>query len=302
MTRFSLRIQAVLYNESPDAIARSLESIRASAENWIGGEGEPPRIAIAYGDASPARLFDDAGIAQLQAAAGEAVQIEYRFFDENTGYGKGHNLLAQDARDDYLVLINPDIVFAPRCLERLAETARRDASIGAVEARQTPLENARWFDLQSGETDWAAGACLLVRRQAFYQAGGFDTDTFFMYCEDVDLSWAIRRAGFRVVCQPAAIAFHPHRLSERGAWEPNETERRNDALGKLLLARKWSANKVLRSLLAIFTWDDCPEHRQAVADFRAREKSGALPMPLANGAKAATWHGNDHTGYRKTTR
>ncbi len=53
------------------------------------------------------------------------------------------------------------------------------------------------------------GCALLARRSAFARAGGFDP-SFFMYYEDTDLSWRLRRAGYRLRYQPASVIRHVH--------------------------------------------------------------------------------------------
>ena len=54
---------------------------------------------------------------------------------------------------------------------------------------------------------WLSGACLLVRRSAFVEVGGFD-DRFFMYFEDVDLGERLANAGHRVLYVPTAAVSH----------------------------------------------------------------------------------------------
>ena len=57
------------------------------------------------------------------------------------------------------------------------------------------------------DVDWLVGAALLVRGEALTALGGFDPQ-FFMYSEETDLCRRIRRAGWRVVYDPAAIVIH----------------------------------------------------------------------------------------------
>ncbi len=56
------------------------------------------------------------------------------------------------------------------------------------------------------------GRLCLVRREAFESVGGFD-EGYFMYVEDLDLCWRLRRAGWRVLYEPAADAVHHQGLS-----------------------------------------------------------------------------------------
>jgi GT2 family glycosyltransferase len=55
--------------------------------------------------------------------------------------------------------------------------------------------------------DWLTGAALLVRREVFEAAGGFDT-AFFMYSEEVDLLRRFADRGWQTWFEPAAGATH----------------------------------------------------------------------------------------------
>lgn len=60
-----------------------------------------------------------------------------------------------------------------------------------------------------GEAEWLSGACYIVRREVVEQVGGYDADTFpTMYGEDVEWCWRIRRAGWRIAFDPAAVVTH----------------------------------------------------------------------------------------------
>jgi N-acetylglucosaminyl-diphospho-decaprenol L-rhamnosyltransferase len=60
--------------------------------------------------------------------------------------------------------------------------------------------------------DWVSGACLLARRTAFEELGGFD-EAYFMYAEDVDLCWRAGRAGWSVLYVPSAEVTHRQGVS-----------------------------------------------------------------------------------------
>ena len=57
------------------------------------------------------------------------------------------------------------------------------------------------------DIDWASGAMLFLRRSALTSVGGWD-ERYFMYMEDVDLCWRLRRLGWRVAYEPGGRAIH----------------------------------------------------------------------------------------------
>jgi hypothetical protein len=109
-----------------------------------------------------------------------------------------------------------------------------------AEAIQFPAEHPKTYDPVTLETAWASGACLGIPRQVFEATGGFD-EAFFMYCEDVDLSWRARAHGIAVLTVPNALFLHAvtNRPDQRGT-------RRNMLVSGLLLARKWGADGFAR--------------------------------------------------------
>jgi hypothetical protein len=58
-----------------------------------------------------------------------------------------------------------------------------------------------------GGDDFPAGAALLLRMDAFVEAGGFD-ESFFMYSEETDLCRRIRERGWRILLCPDAVFVH----------------------------------------------------------------------------------------------
>jgi N-acetylglucosaminyl-diphospho-decaprenol L-rhamnosyltransferase len=57
------------------------------------------------------------------------------------------------------------------------------------------------------DVDWVSGAIVFLRRAAVDSVGGWD-ERYFMYMEDVDLCWRLRRLGWRVAYDPAGTAVH----------------------------------------------------------------------------------------------
>jgi GT2 family glycosyltransferase len=126
----------------------------------------------------------------------------------NNGFARGMNLLASQSESEFMFLLNPDAQLETGCLEALLSRARVDDRVGICDARQTPREHPKAWDPSTGETTWCSGAAALVRRKAFEDVGGFDERLFFMYCEDVDLSWKLWLKGWKCVYEPAAVIQH----------------------------------------------------------------------------------------------
>jgi N-acetylglucosaminyl-diphospho-decaprenol L-rhamnosyltransferase len=66
------------------------------------------------------------------------------------------------------------------------------------------------------DVEWVVAACLVIRRSAFEEIGGFN-ERFFLYFEDVDLSVRLRATGYRVRYDPTVKASHEHRAASRSS-------------------------------------------------------------------------------------
>lgn len=270
----SVSIQSVLYRTDPLAVERTLEALdRSAALGVTEGLGGP--VSVTLGDASPDRVLSDDQLDAFRECFTALTDVHYEFFDENTGTAKGHNRLAAGGTSAYIVTSNPDIVPDRRALWRMLALFD-DPATGMVEAKQTPVEHPKEYDTATGETGWAATAFAMTPRDLFDELGGFDEETFFMYCDDVDYSWLVREAGRKVVFQPAAVVFHDKRLSLDGAWQPTSAERYYSAQAALLMAHKWSREDVVERIAASFAASDVHEFVDAVEEFERRRTEGLL--------------------------
>ena len=163
---------------------------------------------------------------------------------ENLGYGRAANVGAAGATQPWLLVVNPDIVWHPGSLDVLLDAAARYPEAGSFgpillnpdgtvypSARELPSlkqgvghalfarlwKNNPWTagyrrSQESAErtertAGWLSGACLLVRRTAFEQLGGFDP-AYFMFFEDVDLGGRLGAAGWSNLYVPTAVVTH----------------------------------------------------------------------------------------------
>ncbi|MDI2099400.1 hypothetical protein [Ruicaihuangia caeni] len=283
----SLVIQQVLYRNDADGLIRAAEAL-ANSVKWAREDGVIGDWTLALGDCSPQPALTGSevdGIRSHVEQAGGTLTVE--FFDENLGHGGGHNRLAKSTTGDLLLVLNPDSMLGADSVGALARTVAGD--IALADGRQIPFEHPKEYDPRSFDTSWASGACSMLQRQAFDQVGGFDHETFFMYCDDVDLSWRLRLAGHRVVHEPAARVFHDKRLSTAGDMQASDTERYYSAEAAVLLPFKYSRPDIARSILKQFEAEGSDVARRVVAEVARREREGTMPAPLDAEHRIATF-------------
>jgi GT2 family glycosyltransferase len=292
----TLSVQSVLYGTEPSTVAHVAASV-ANSSSWALDAGVISAWQFAVGDSSPvpslsAAEVDD--IAEACALAGGA--FSYEFFDANLGHGGGHNQLSTHSATDLLLFLNPDALLAPDTLTELVLSL--GDGVGATDGRQVPLEHPKNFAEGSGDESWASGACLLTRRSVFDAIGGFDTETFFMYCDDVDYSWRVKLAGHRVVYSPAARVFHDKRLDLTGSYHPGDAEIYYSAEAAILLAHKYSNPRRVRSLLTRFRAEGSAPALKAAFEFEARRSAGTLPTPIDTDHRVAQFVGDNYAEHR----
>ncbi len=130
-----------------------------------------------------------------------------------SGFAANHNVLFHAANPrDYFVIINPDCIAQHQSIEFLLTRKQKieskgEKKVGIVEGRQWPYEHPKEYDVLSLETPWASGAFCLIDANFYRGIGGMD-DTYFLYVEDVDLSWQAWLNGYSVIYEPKAFVTH----------------------------------------------------------------------------------------------
>jgi N-acetylglucosaminyl-diphospho-decaprenol L-rhamnosyltransferase len=130
--------------------------------------------------------------------------------------GTGAALLARFAAEPDLAAVgpalrNPDGTRYPSARRHPANVdAAGHAVLGRVRPRNRFTRRYRQLDVdwtKPRDVDWVSGAMLFLRRSAVDSVGGWD-ERYFMYLEDVDLCWRLRRMGWRIAYEPAGEATH----------------------------------------------------------------------------------------------
>lgn len=165
----------------------------------------------------------------------------------NLGYARAANLGIATTRAPFVAVCNPDLVVAAgtaaamlSALERPGvvavgpKTLDPDGSVYPSARRLPGVVDAvghgvlvlfdpgnrftrRYRELDADperarDVDWVSGAAVWLDRDALDEVGGWDED-YFMYVEDVDLCWRLRRAGHRIAYEPAGQVVHVGGLS-----------------------------------------------------------------------------------------
>lgn len=157
----------------------------------------------------------------------------------NFGFARANNQALNLATGRYLLLLNPDTKVNPGAVERLISFMNAHPEAGGAGAqlinsdgsKQNSIANfpslatellnknlLRWlFPKQfpgkernyseSVEVDSVIGACMMVRREALEKVGLFDED-YFLFLEETDWCYRMKRAGWKIYHVPRAEVYH----------------------------------------------------------------------------------------------
>ena len=158
----------------------------------------------------------------------------------NIGFAGANNQAIQKSRGRYVLLLNPDTEVKSRALEMLRSFMEDHPQIGAAGARllnpdgtlqpscypAPTLSRELWrlfhldalwpyarydmgdWDLDTPrEVDMVKGACVMLRREAMDEVGLLDGD-YFMYSEEMDLCYRLRKHDWKVYWAPQAVVTH----------------------------------------------------------------------------------------------
>lgn len=161
--------------------------------------------------------------------------------NSNTGFSAANNLAAKNANGEYFLFLNADTIIQQDFNDDLLELADKDktGAIGpglqfedgrfqnsfgffpsfmneyknrkieiAFKNNDTEMIEARkkeFSDLK--EVDWVSGAAIFINKKAFYSVNGFN-ESYFLYYEDIDLCFRLRKTGFINYYYPHTKIIH----------------------------------------------------------------------------------------------
>jgi GT2 family glycosyltransferase len=180
----------------------------------------------------------------------ETVKLAKKFKDfkvietgKNLGFAKGINFGAKKSTGKYLLFINPDAVFKNGEMSDLISHFKENEKIGVIGGKLIsndgkPENSAgKFFNLidtllivlgldeilgvryspkKFMKVDFVSGGFMMVRSDLFKRLGGFD-ENFFMYVEDMEFCYRVKKTGFNVYFSPdVAISHAGQGSSNRG--------------------------------------------------------------------------------------
>jgi GT2 family glycosyltransferase len=149
---------------------------------------------------------------------------------ENLGFAKACNQGAKEASGKFLLFLNNDTVPLSGWLEEMVHSVNSDVDVGIVGSKllypdgtiqhagiefingipDHPFRNLPGEHPEANvpkELDMVTGACLLIKRDLFFECGGFD-EQYKNGVEDIDLCLKVRLKDHKVVYNPKSTLYH----------------------------------------------------------------------------------------------
>ena len=177
-------------------------------------------------------IADDVSTDATEHLSEFAENLVIRRNKTNQGFLRNCNQAAEAARGKYVMFLNNDTQVTEGWLSSLVRLIESDGTIGMVgsklvypDGRLQEAGGIIWSD-GSGwnygrlddpdkaeynyvkDVDYISGAAILLSVDLWKQIGGFDERFAPAYCEDSDLAFEVRKAGYRVVYQPLSKVIH----------------------------------------------------------------------------------------------
>ncbi|MEW9571374.1 glycosyltransferase [Rhodanobacter sp. Si-c] len=183
--------------------------------------------------------------------------------ERNLGFIGSCNAGAAAARGEYLLFLNNDTQVTPGWLDRLLDCFAEEPGCGIAGSRLAYpdgrlqeagglvyADGSAWnygrFEqrddprfLYRRDADYVSGAALMIEATLFHDVGGFDRRYAPAYCEDMDLAFAARAAGRRVIYQPESLVVHCEGISS--GLDPFAGVKQCQIANRATFADKWQA-------------------------------------------------------------
>lgn len=199
---------------------------------------------------SEAWIVDNASNDETTQVIKGLTGFKFIFNKKNQGFGRANNKAIRKTRAEYVLILNPDTETPKNTIRKMLDYMDRHPEVGLLTCRvelfngeldracrrgfPTPWRSiCRMLYLDRvfpktklfggynltylpedkiSEIDSAVGAFMLIRNKALKEAGIFD-ETFFMYGEDIDICYRIKKKGWKIIYNPTAKILHHKGMS-----------------------------------------------------------------------------------------
>ncbi|MCH8057195.1 MAG: glycosyltransferase family 2 protein [Proteobacteria bacterium] len=236
----SAEIQVIIVNfNAGETLSRCVQSVLSSRE----------KVSITVVDNASV----DGSTEEIQSLFGQLENVEILCNDKNIGFSRAVNTAARLGDEELLLILNPDCELLSGALGYLQQALEHDplaalsgptvvdragvVQKGTLRRFPDPWNSlvtltglwrlGRWFPAFKGvnrhhsslpdsntTVEAVSGACMLVRRKAFEDAGSMD-EGYGLHGEDLDLMYRLQQQGNHCVFVPAARVFHQQGVSSR---------------------------------------------------------------------------------------
>ncbi len=177
----------------------------------------------------------------------------------NLGFLRNCNNAAKQASGKYVLFLNKDTEVQKEWLKNLLQLMESDDTIGIAGPKFIYPDGVlleagciMWKDGESWqfgmfddpdrpeynyarETDFISGACIMSKKELFYEIGGFDERYAPAYYEDADLAFEVSKKGYKIVYQPSSVVIHYENITYQ-KYKPANTNGQNN---KEKFMQKW---------------------------------------------------------------
>lgn len=216
----------ILNYNTKDLILKCLKAIRDQYQNQL-VLGEFEVIIVDNGSS-------DGSVESIEKEIKEAKNISLIKNKENLGFSKGNNLGAKRAKGRYLLFLNSDTQILDQGFLKMVNFLESHEKVGILGGRLKNLDGSsqesvgKFYNLfnvflmllgaerlgllrgspkKEKKVDWVSGACLMIKNNLFKKIGGFD-ENFFMYVEDMEISFEANLRGFSTFFYPDVNLLH----------------------------------------------------------------------------------------------
>lgn len=186
----------------------------------------------------------DGSLARIKELGKTHSQVNLIDAKTNLGFGKANNLGAKNAKGDYLLFLNSDTLIFDNAIKESLDKLKKIPNAGVFSCKLLNVDKTvqasgghfpnlgnvfAWqffiddlpfigrlipsFHPQIGsynrnrQMDWVTGAFMVIPKEVFTKVGGFD-ENIFMYTEEMELCFRLRKLGYKTVFQISPAIIH----------------------------------------------------------------------------------------------